>query len=169
MFLFKKKEKNVAPVAPPEPEPVPQRELYDFIVKSENDKSDKAISKYQKFWTDPEDKYDGMKLMEFKKEGCPGDKVYEYPPLEVDVKLEAFIGEDGTTEIRAYILDDSDEGIYVGTAAKTKAKKILRILQGNEPKISGELYGGNYWKIEDSGYVNNDWSEPLTVRVYLTY
>lgn len=165
-MLFKKKKKESAPV--PVPEPV-RTEIYDFIVKSADEKSDKAIIKYQEFWTDSDDKYDGMTLMEFKADGDPGDKVYEYPPLDVDVKLEAFLGEDGSTEIRAYILDGADDEIYVGTAAKTKAKKILRILQENEPKISGELYGGRYWKIEDSGYVNNDWSEDLTVRVYLEW
>ena len=167
MMFFKKKKKEPEPA--PAPTPVVASESYDFIVKSESEKNDKAIVKYQKFWTDSEDKYDGMKLMDFKREGDPGDKVYEYPPLDVDVKLEAVIGEDGSTAIKAYILDGSDGEIYVGTAAKTKAKKILRLLQKNQPKISGELYGGKYWKMEDSGYVNADWSEPLTVRVYLKW
>lgn len=165
MALFRRKAK---PEEKHTPEPIKAPTVYDFIIKSADEKSDKALIKYQKFWTDDEDKYDGMTLMEFKSEGDPGDKVYQYPPLDVPMKLEAFIGEDGTTEIRGYILDGDNE-IYVGTAAKTKAKKILRILQDENPKISGELYGGKYWKIEDSGYVNNDWSEHLTVRVYLKY
>ena len=143
--------------------------MYDFIVKSENDKTAKAIEKYQKFWTDKEDQYNGMKLKEFKEDGDPGDKVYQYPPLDVDLKLEAFLGEDGSTEIRAYIENGSDEEIYVGTAAKTKAKKILKILQEDNPKITGELCGGKYWKMEDSGYVDDQWNEVLTVRVYLTW
>ena len=142
--------------------------MYDFIVKSENEKTTKALEKYQKFWTDKEDQYDGMKLKEFKEDGDPGDKVYQYPPLDVDLKLEAFLGEDGSTEIRAYIENGSDE-IYVGTAAKTKAKKILKLLQENSPKITGELYGGKYWKMEDSGYVDDRWTETLTVRVYLQW
>ena len=142
--------------------------MYDFIVKSENEKTTKALEKYQKFWTDKEDQYDGMKLKEFKEDGDPGDKVYQYPPLDVDLKLEAFLGEDGSTEIRAYIENGSDE-IYVGTAAKTKAKKILKLLQENSPKITGELYGGKYWKMEDSGYVDDRWNEVLTVRVYLQW
>lgn len=142
--------------------------MYEFIVKSENEKTTKALEKYQKFWTDKEDQYDGMKLKEFKEDGDPGDKVYQYPPLDVDLKLEAFLGEDGSTEIRAYIENGSDE-IYVGTAAKTKAKKILKLLQENGPKITGELYGGKYWKMEDSGYVDDRWTETLTVRVYLQW
>lgn len=142
--------------------------MYDFIVKSENEKNTKALEKYQKFWTDKEDQYDGMKLKEFKEDGDPGDKVYQYPPLDVDLKLEAFLGEDGSTEIRAYIENGSNE-IYVGTAAKTKAKKILKLLQENNPKITGELYGGKYWKMEDSGYVDDRWTETLTVRVYLQW
>ena len=165
MALFKRKPK---PEPVPAPAPAVAPTMYDFIIKSADEKTDKALNKYQKFWTDSEDRYNGMRLMEFKAEGVPGEKVYEYPPLDVDVKLEAFIAEDGATEIRGYILDGDGE-IYVGTAAKTKAKKILRILQDNEPKITGELYGGKYWKMEDSGYVNNDWSEDLTVRVYLEY
>lgn len=143
--------------------------MYDFIVKSENDKTTKAIEKYQKFWTDKEDQYNGMKLKEFKEDGDPGDKVYQYPPLDVDLKLEAFLGADGSTEIRAYIENGSNEEIYVGTAAKTKARKILKILQENNPKITGELYGGKYWKMEDSRYVDDRWNEVLTVRVYLTW
>lgn len=142
--------------------------MYDFIVKSENEKTTKALEKYQKFWTDKEDQYDGMKLKEFKGDGDPGDKVYQYPPLDVDLKLEAFLGEDGSTEIRAYIENGTEE-IYVGTAAKTKAKKILKLLQENDPRITGELYGGKYWKMEDSGYVDDRWTEDLTVRVYLEW
>lgn len=164
MFFKKKKDDTPAPV----PTPAASTTTYDFIAKSQDEKTDKALVKYQKFWTDPEDKYDGMTLKEFKSDGDPGDKVYEYPPIDVDVKLEAFIGDDGTTEIRVFILDGDGE-IYVGTAAKTKAKKILRILQDNDPSVTGELYGGKYWKIEDSGYVNNDWDDELTVRVYLKY
>ena len=144
--------------------------MYDFIVKSENESTTKALEKYQKFWTDKEDQYDGMKLKEFKEDGEPGDKVYQYPPLDVDVKLEAFIAdEDGSVTISAYILDGSENEIYVGTAAKAKAKKILKLLQENNPKITGELYGGKYWKMEDSGYVDDRWTEALTVRVYLEW
>ena len=143
--------------------------MYDFIVKSENEKTTKALEKYQKFWTDKEDQYDGMKLKEFKEDGDPGDKVYQYPPLDVDVKLEAFLGEDGSTEIGAYIENGTKDEIYVGTAAKTKAKKILKLLQENSPKITGELYGGKYWKMEDSEYVDDRWTETLTVRVYLQW
>ena len=168
--LFKPATDQTPEPVVPAPEPVQKKQYYDFIIKSENEKTDKALEKYQKFWTEPEDKYNGMKLMEFKKEGIPGDKIYQYPPLDVDVKLTAFIAdEDGAVTISGYILDGSDDGIYVGTAAKTKAKKILRILQNESPKITGELYGGKYWKMEDSGYVNNDWSEDLTVRVCFEY
>ena len=156
------------PAPAPAPAPVKQTNSYDFIIKSEDEKTDRALAKYQKFWTDPEDKYEGMTLMQFKEEGYPGDKIYQYPPLDVDVKLDAFIGEDGSVEIRGFIYD-GDKEIYVGTAAKTKAKKILRILQNDHPKITGELYGGKYWKIESSGYVDNRWDEVLTVRVYFEW
>lgn len=166
-MLFGKKKKT-EPVPAPAPAPAPSKEIYEFIAKSQEEKTDKALVKYQKYWTDPEDKYDGMTLKEFKSDGDPGDKIYEYPLLDVDVKLEAFLGEDGSTEIRVFILDGDSE-IFVGTAAKTKAKKILGILQERSPSISGELYGGKYWKMEDSGYVNADWSDALTVRVFLKY
>lgn len=166
MALFKRKPKPV-PAPVPVPEPV-KKETYDFIAKCDNEKSQKALESYQKFWTDTEDRYNGMRLLEFKEEGSPGDKVYQYPPLDVSVDIEAFVGDDGSVEITVYILD-GDKRIRVGTAAKTKAKKILRLLQENEPNITGELYGGKYWKIEDSGYVDDRWTEILTVRVYLTW
>ena len=174
MSLFSKLFKQTVDPAPepvaPVPEPVQKKQHYDFIIKSADETTDKALQKYQKFWTDPEDKYDGMKLMEFKEEGSPGDKVYQYPPLDVDVKLEAFIAdEDGAVTIKGFILDGADKEIYVGTAAKTKAKKILKLLQENNPKITGELYGGKYWKMEDSGYVDDRWEEDLTVRVYFEW
>ena len=168
MFLFgKKKSVSVDPI-PAEIEPSTKPVVYDFIAKSEDEKTDKALVNYQKFWTDPDGKYEGMKMSDFKRDGDPGDKVYQYPPLDVDVKLEAFIGDDASIEIRVFVLD-GDKEIFVGKAAKTKAKKILRTLQEYNPKITGELYGGKYWKMEESGYVNNDWAEDLTVRVYLTY
>ena len=165
LFGFGKKKPEPEPTAAP----VQKKNYYDFIAKCHDDESVKALEKYQKFWTDPEDKYDGMTLKEFKEDGDPGDKVYQYPPLNVDVKLDAFIStEDGSVSINVFILDN-DKEILVGTAAKTKAKKILKILQEENPKITGELYGGKYWKMEDSGYVNNDWSEELTVRVFLEW
>lgn len=160
----------------PQPDPQPKKAAapvaydnhYEFIIKSEDEKTDRAIVRYQKFWTDPEDKYEGMTLMQFKEEGYPGDKIYQYPPLDVAVKLDAFLGEDGSVEISGFI-DDGNKFIYVGKAAKTKAKKILRILQNEDPKITGSLYGGKYWKMESSGYVDNRWDEDLTVRVYFEW
>ena len=164
MSLFKRKTKPEPAAATAQ-----KKNYYDFIAKCYDDNSQKALEKYQKFWTDPEDKYEGMTLKEFKEDGSPGDKVYQYPPLDVDVKLDAFIGiESDNVSINVFILDN-DKEILVGTAAKTKAKKILKILQEENPKITGELYGGKYWKMEDSGYVNNDWSEELTVRVFLEW
>lgn len=151
-----------------DPAPVIRDNHYEFIVRSEDEKTDRALVRYQKFWTDPEDKYDGMTMMQFKEDGYPGDKIYQYPPLDVAVKLEAFLGEDGSVEISGFI-DEGDRVIYVGKAAKTKAKKILRILQNEKPKITGLLYGGKYWKMESSGYVNNDWEDDLTLRVYFDY
>lgn len=163
--LFRK-ENQPAPAA--DPEPVKRPTVYDFIIKSENDRTDKALAKYQKFWTDPENKHEGMKLMEFKAEGDPGDKNYLYPPLDVDVELKAVVNEEGVLEILGYIGDGSEE-IYVGKAAKTKAKKIQRILEENDPAITGELYGGKVWKMEASGYVDDRWEEDLTLRVYLEW
>lgn len=165
MALFKRKPKEASA-----PAPMPaKKEYYDFIVKCDNEKSEKALADYQKFWTDPDDRYNGMTLKEFKADGDPGERIYQFPPLDVDITLNAFVDEDGSVEISAYVLDGAENEIYVGTAAKTKAKKILKILQSNEPKITGELYGGKYWKMEDSGYVDDRWSETLTVRAYLEW
>lgn len=167
MSLFKRKPKREP--APEAPVVLPvQSNIYEFIIKSENDDSDKQLEKYQKFWTDPEDKYNGMTMKELKESDLYGEKVYQYPPLDVSVKLSAFLGDDGSVIISGYILDGDSE-IYVGKSAKTKAKKILKILQDESPTITGELYGGKYWKLEDSGYVDDCWSEDLTIRVSLRW
>lgn len=104
MSLFKRKPKrepaNEAPVVLPV-----QSNIYEFIIKSENDDSDKQLEKYQKFWTDPEDKYNGMTMKELKASDLYGEKVYQYPPLDVSVKLSAFMGDDGSVIISGYILD----------------------------------------------------------------
>ena len=167
MSLFKRKPKSEHVPEPPVVLPV-QSNIYEFIIKSENDESDKLLEKYQKFWTDPEDKYNGMTMRELKESDLYGEKVYQYPPLYVSVKLSAFLGDDGSVIISGYILDGDSE-IYVGKSAKTKTKKILKILQDESPTINGELYGGQYWKLEDSGYVDNRWSDDLTIRVSLRW
>ena len=159
----KKKEEPPAPVAPV----VPANE-YEFLIKCTDEKSGKALEKYQKNWTDPEDKYEGMTIYDLKDSCRYGEKIYQYPPLEPAVKLKAFIGDDGSVVITGYVVDGDDE-LLVGEAAKTKANKILKILQEESPAITGELYGGKYWKLEDSGYVDDRWSDPPTVRFKLRW
>jgi len=150
--LFKKNKEE--PVSNPVPvQSVKESNKYEFIVHC--DENDKPLWKYQKENTDPDDIYNGMTMHDFKASGDCGEKLYKYPPLSVPVKLSAFIGEDGSVEISGYIIDGNDE-ILVGKAAKTKSKKILKILQENNPKITGELSGGYYWLIESSGYLNSD-------------
>lgn len=171
MGIFNKlfhKELAVDPVPAVDPEPVKHPTFYEFIISSENEKTDKALAKYQKFWTDPEDKHEGMKLKEFKEEGLPGDKNYLYPTLDVEVELKAAEDEDGQLQILGYICDGSDL-IYVGRSAKNKAKKIKHILEEENPRITAELCGGKVWKIESSGYVDDRWEEDLKVRVTLEY
>ena len=161
--LFNKKPKKTASV------PVQPKRLeneYEFIVHC--DRSDSALLHYQKANTDPDDMYNGMSMKEFKEDGVSGDKVYKYPPLDVPVKLSAFIGEDGSVEISGIIVDGYDD-ILVGKAAKTKGKKILKILQEEKPKITAVLSGGYYWKIEQSGYVNDDWQEDYKMIVTLQW
>ena len=175
MALFSKLFKSdPVPTPKPAPAPVREKETYDFIAHYSDPKCEKRLQKYQKFWTDPEDKYDGMTLREFKEEGYPGDKVWQYPPLDVDVDLKSNVAEDGSVTVSVYILEyneetGKDEEIYAGDAAKTKGKKILRLLQEHDPEITAELYGGKYWKMEDSGYVDDRWDEALTVRVYFKW
>ena len=175
MALFDKLFKSdPAPTPKPAPTPVQKKETYEFIAHCSDPKCEKRLQKYQKFMTDPEDKYDGMKLMEFKESGYPGDKVWQYPPLDVDVDLKTTVSEDGSVTVSVYVIDyDIDKGedveLYVGDAAKTKGKKILRLMQEHDPEITAELYGGKYWKMEDSGYVDDRWDEVLTVRVYFKW
>ena len=167
MSLFKRK-----PKTNPAPEPIivppAQSNEYEFIIKCSDEKSENALEKYQKFWTDPEDKYNGLTMRELKESCLYGEKIYQYPPLDVSVKLSAFLGDDGSVTISGFVLDGERE-ILVGEAAKTKAKKILRILQDESPTITGELYGGNYWKMKDSGYVDDRWSDERTIRVRLCW
>lgn len=171
-FLKSKFKPEPAPKQEPEPDPVPVKpdrpNEYEFIIKCVNEKSQAQLEKYQAFWTDPEDRYNGMTMWDLKDSALYGEKVYEYPPRDVDVKLSAFIGEDGSVQISGYVLD-ADGEIYVGKAARTKAKKILRILQDESPSITGELYGGKYWILKDNGYVDDDWSDILTVRIYFRW
>jgi len=157
--LFKKEPKEPAP-APVQPKRFENE--YEFIVHC--DGPDSALWKYQEENTDPEDIYEGKTMREFKEDGDPGDKIYKYPPLSVTPKLSAFIGEDGSVEITGYIIDGYDE-ILVGKSAKTKNKKILKILQEESPKITGELSGGYYWTMESSGYVNDNYYDEYKMRV----
>lgn len=167
--LFKKEvAPESAPVPAADPEPAKHPTYYEFIIRSEDEKTDRALEDFQKFWTDPEDKHEGMKLLEFKKEGSPGDKNYLYPPLEVDVELKAIVNDEGVLEIHGYIYDGNDL-IYVGTAAKSKARKIKRIMDERDPRITADLYGGNVWKMESSGYVDDRWIEDYIVRVTFEY
>ena len=142
---------------------------YEFKIVCTYEKSEKALLKYLKNETDPDDKYNGMTMRDLKDSDLYGEKIYQYPPCDVTVKLSAFVSdEDGSVVITGFVLD-GDKEISVGTAAKGKSNKILRTLQDNGPAITGELSGGNYWKLEDSGYVNKDWSDPVTLRVCLEW
>ena len=159
-FFKKKEEKPPAPVVP--------QNVYEFPIKCADEKLSKALEKYQKELTDPDDKYEGMTIYDLKESCRYGEKIYQYPLLEVQVNLKAFLGEDGSVVISGYVVDGSKD-LLVGEAAKTKAKKILGILQNESPSITGELTGGKYWKLEDSGYVDDRWSDPFTLRVTLRW
>ena len=165
--LFKKKDPKPAPVQAP-PAPKAPENVYEFLVKCADEKSADALAAYQKDWTDPEDKHEGMTLYDLKDSCRYGEKIYEYPPMDVTPKLKAFIGDDGSVTITGFVVDGEDE-LLVGEAAKTKAKKILKILQEESPSITAELFGGQYWKMEDSGYVDDRWSDPYTMRVKLKW
>lgn len=81
-------------------------------------------------------------MKELKASDLYGEKVYQYHPLDVSVKLSAFIGDDGSVIISGYILDGDSE-IYVGKSEKTKAKKILKILQDKARLLPASCTAGN--------------------------
>ena len=146
---------------------------YDFNVHWDDERTDKILERYQKDWTDREDRYEGMTKREFKECGGPGDKVFKYPPLDVDVELSR--GEiDGKAAVLVSLIDGGKNPL-IGYAPKTKAKKILQLIdEHNESiRISAELSGGDFWELvvfhDGEAVCESNIPKPLKVQVRLDW
>lgn len=143
---------------------------YEFLVHFTDDAYD-ILEKYQKEWTDPDDRYEGMTNKDIKASGDYDTKIYQYPPLDVD--LELFETEIDSKAAVGFNLIDGKRNPFIGYAPKTKAKKILRLIEEHPGiRMSAELSGGHYKKLEfwnDHDYVNSDWSDDIKVRVTLNW
>ena len=130
-----------------------------------------VLEKYQKNWTDPEDRYEGMSNKDIKESGAYNEKIYQYPPLDVDLELQE-LERDGKPAV-GFNLIDGKKNPFIGYAPKTKAKKILQLIEEHpQIRMAAELSGGHYKKLEfwnDHDYVNADWSDDIKVRVTLDW
>ena len=144
---------------------------YEFNVHWDDEKIERILEKYQREYTSPEDRYDGMTKQDIKEMGMPGEKFFKYPPLDVYVELkEDKI--DGKAAILVYLLD-GDETKLIGYAPKTKAKKILQILSEHDVQMSAELSGGDYRELvifnDGEAVCNSNIPKPLKVQVRLDW
>lgn len=144
---------------------------YVFNVHWDDDRTDDILERYQKNWIAREDQYDGMSKKEIKESCVPGEKIFKYPPLDVDVELKE--GEiDGNQAVLVYLLDGEKDPL-IGYAPKTKAKKILQLLSEHNPNVSAELSGGDYRELvvfsDGEAVCNSNIPKPLKVQVCLDW
>lgn len=138
--------------------------IYTFPLHWDDEKIDHKLERYQKFWTDSEDIYDGYRTYsDLKESELYGEKIYKYPPLDVTIEYKI------NGDVVEFYLYDGERSYFVGTPAKTKNKKVIKILNENDPIISAELSGGHYRKLEYSGYVNDDWDDEIKIHVTLDW
>lgn len=137
---------------------------YDFLVHWDDDKIWDILERYQKQNTDREYKYEGYTMRELKESGLYGEKIYKYPPLDVSVELK-----EKDDNIDVYLFD-GDKDVLIGHPPKTKVKKIKTLTKELENYfIHATLSGGDYWKLKDNGYVEDDWSDDLKVKVSIDW
>lgn len=145
---------------------------YEFNVQWEDPVVEEFLERYQRAWTDREDQYEGMTKKEVRETCLPGEKIFKYPPLDVDVELKpAEI--DGKPAVLVYLVDVKDL-ILLGRAPKTKAKKIIKLLEDPSIRISAELSGGDFWELvcfSDGGEAvcESNVPKPLKVQIRLEW
>lgn len=145
---------------------------YMFNVQWEDPAVEDVLEKYQKSWTDREDRYEGMTKKDVRETCVPGEKVFKYPPLDVDVELRPD-QIDSKPAILVYLIDGKDPRL-IGHAPKTKAKKIIELLRDPNLRISAELSGGDFWEVvcfPDGGEAvcESNIPKPLKVQVHLEW
>ena len=146
---------------------------YDFNVHWDDERTEKILERYQKEWTDREDRYEGMTKKELRESGSPGEKVFRYPPLDVDVELRAS-EIDGKPAVLVSLIDGRKNPL-IGYAPKTKAKKILQLIDEHSEsvRISAELSGGDFWDLvvfhDGEAVCESNIPKPLKVQVRLDW
>lgn len=136
---------------------------YEFLVHYDDPAIERRLVKYQKFWSDPDCKYDGLTIREIKDLGLYGEKIYKFAPLDVDVEFELV---DGVLRV---LLSEGDRSFFIGCAPPRKTKRVLQILSDLDPAVSAVLTGGHFYQLKNNGYVEDEWSDAYKVRVLLDW
>lgn len=136
---------------------------YEFLVHYDDEKVERYLVKYQKFWSDPDYKYEGLSIKEIKDSCRYGEKIYKYEPVDVDLE---FKYEDGVLRVFLY---DGEKTTDVGYAPGRKTKRIVQILSDLDPDVFAELSGGHFYQLKNNGYVEDEWSDEYKIRVRLDW
>lgn len=144
---------------------------YEFNVHWDDEKTEDILEKFQREWTDREDRYEGMTKKDIRESCVPGEKIFKYPPLDVDLELKR--GEiDGKTAVLVYLIDGAKNPL-IGYAPKTKAKKILQLLDEHQVYMSAELSGGDYRELvcfsDGEAVCDSNIPKPLKIQVRLDW
>ena len=144
---------------------------YIFNVHSEDDNIYDTLERYQRKWTDREDRYEGLTKRDILETCAPGEKIFKYPPLDVDVELKED-EVDGKVAVLVYLVD-GDRCPLIGHAPKTKAKRILQLLSEHDVVVSAELSGGDYRELvcfsDGEAVCDSNVPKPLKVQVRLDW
>lgn len=144
---------------------------YVFNVHWSDEKTNKILEKYQKDWTDPDDRYDGMSKRDIMEACAPGDKVFKFPPLDIDVELSEGIV-DSKPAVLVRLIDGKNNPL-IGCAPKTKARKIIQLLSEHDVRISAELSGGDYRELvvfgDGEAVCDSNIPKPLRVQIELDW
>lgn len=123
----------------------------------------KLLSAYVK------DEYGDDKLTaaEVKEELEYEDKVYLYPSMDINVKLEPTTF-DGEPAVKIY--GETSPFVYdhIGWIPKRDAAHVTEILNNYDYKVTAELVGGPYKYLDDDDKIKSGSTE-FGCRVYLTY
>lgn len=146
---------------------------YEFNVHWDDERTEAVLERYQRDWTDREDRYEGLTKKGLREDGSPGEKVFKYPPLDVDVELRQDVI-DGKAAVLVYLIDGKKDPL-IGHAPKTKARKILQLLDEHSEsvRISAELSGGDFWELvvfhDGEAVCESNMPKPLKVQVTLDW
>jgi len=165
MLFFKKKQK-------PEKEPAPVKEmrtLEEFKVHGMSYKNDANtdIQKLLKEFAKDEYADDKLTASEIREELEYEDKVYLYPMMDINVKLEPTEFE-GKPAVK--VLGETSPLVYehIGWIPKRDAARVIEIMNARDYKVTAELVGGPFKYRDDDDKIKSDSTE-YGCRIYLTF